>query len=802
MTKANAAATLIDWETYRKQQGATCYDELLGAGGRPRRLAQPLFRHLQKLGRDGIGQIQRRAESTIGALGITFTVYQEEGGLGALDRSWPLDIIPRIIDGADWLPVEKGLEQRLQALNMFLDDIYHNGRILKDGVVPEALVKGSARYCPQCRGASPAHGVWAHVCGSDLVRDPKGRFRVLEDNLCVPSGVSYMLENRAVMLNVATELFADGDIAPVGDYPRQLYRTLATLAPRADPEPQIVVLTPGALNAAYYEHAFLANQMGAILAEPQDLVALDERIYLRTIRGLERVDVIYRRVDDAFLDPTVFRHDSLLGVPGLIEAWRRGSVALANAPDCGVADDKIVYAYVPKIIRYYLDQEPLLENVPTWPLHDDATRARTRPPEALRVQDRRRPRHRVRSQRLGQGAGPGRRQDRRAATPLHRPEPGGAVDGADDQRPLAGAPAAGPAPVRAAGRPGLGDRRRPDPRRPELPVVPGELLAGRRQGHLGDPAARRAARRARVKPLLSRQARQLFWTGRYMERAEGVVRAMSAWHLLVRHPQGLEREDWRHLLDGLGQADGFAAGYDNEPNVIRHLVSKRANRASVSTIIEALRANMRALRDLLPEEAWQCTSRQQALLGELVSSVGRRRGAMDAFIRHGRAGTEAFQATMRREEAFAFWKMGRLLESVDGTCRVLAAGLAALGDDAAEEPSSDDLVWTHTLNALGLLSAYANYSRRPIQTATVIDFMIADALLPRSALCCLQSVRNSLESLPNNTEALRRITRPLRAVAAGPPSRHKAPARWLGRLGAQAQEIAQTLSKTYFPDWS
>ena len=373
MSQTASTTPLFDWEIYRKQQGGSCYDELLNAKGRPRRIAMPLFRHLQQLGNEGIGQIQRHIESRISALGITFTVYQDDRQ-DALDRNWPLDIIPRIIDGADWLPVAKGLEQRLRALNMFLDDIYHDGRILKDGVVPEAMVRGSARYLPECQGANPAYGVWAHVCGSDLMRDPQGRFCVIEDNLCIPSGVSYMLENRAVMFNVAAELFAAGDIAPMHDYPRQLYRTLAALAPRADLEPQVVVLTPGAFNSAYYEHAFLANQMGTALAESQDLLALDDRVYLRTINGLQRVDVIYRRVDDVFLDPTVFRNNSLLGVPGLIDVWRRGQVALANAPGCGVADDKVIYAYVPEIIRYYLGQDPLLPNVPTWLLHEKKAR--------------------------------------------------------------------------------------------------------------------------------------------------------------------------------------------------------------------------------------------------------------------------------------------------------------------------------------------------------------------------------------------------------------------------------------------
>ena len=305
-----------------------------------------------------------------------------------------------------------------------------------------------------------------------------------------------------------------------------------------------------------------------------------------------------------------------------------------------------------------------------------------------------------------------------------------------------------------------------------------------------------------MKPLLSRQAWRLFWTGRYMERAESTVRAMSAWHLLVRHPQGLQRDDWRHLLAGLEQDRDFAASYDNELNVIRHLVNKRGNPSSLAALIAALRDNMRALRDLLPEEAWQYAGRQRDILPALVASAERRRGAMNAFVRHCRASAEVFQATMRREEAFAFWKMGRRLECVDVTCRILAAGLNAASDEAAEDPSTDDLVWSHTLNALGLSSAYANYSREPIQGATVIQFAICDDKLPRSARRCLQSVRNTLDALPNNAASLLKLARPLQAVTARSPSRQAAPRRWLLRLRAQTREICKTLAKTYFPAWS
>jgi len=298
-------------------------------------------------------------------MGITFTVYSEEEG--SIDRSWPFDIIPRIIARNEWQLIEKGLKQRVNALNFFIDDIYHKQQIIKDGVFPDTLIADSKNFRPQCVGVNPPQGIWAHICGSDLVRDKDGTVYVLEDNLRVPSGVSYMLENRLVMKRMFPDLFEDYSIMPVDDYPSQLYDMLASLSPRRVNQPEIVVLTPGVYNSAYFEHAYLAQQMGAELVEGSDMVVeKDNIVYMRTVEGLTRVDVIYRRIDDLFIDPEAFDPDSVLGVPGLMRAWKEGNVALANAPGAGVADDKVVYAYVPEIIKYYLDEDPLLPNVPTY----------------------------------------------------------------------------------------------------------------------------------------------------------------------------------------------------------------------------------------------------------------------------------------------------------------------------------------------------------------------------------------------------------------------------------------------------
>jgi uncharacterized circularly permuted ATP-grasp superfamily protein len=285
-------------------------------------------------------------------MGITFTVYSEGRNV---DRTLPFDLIPRVIERREWERTAAGLRQRMRALNLFIGDIYGDQRIVNDGVFPRELLKDSVNFRPQCMGVKPPLGVWAHICGSDLVRDADGTLYALEDNLRIPSGVSYMIENRMVAKRVFPELFETSTILPVDDYPTQLYDTLAALSPRPGDTPVIALLTPGIFNSAYFEHCYLAQSMGIELVEGGDLFVGDDDVcYMRTVYGPKRVDVIYRRVDDMFLDPEVFHPDSVLGVRGLMRSWRAGQVALANAPGAGVADDKVVFTYVPKMIKYYL----------------------------------------------------------------------------------------------------------------------------------------------------------------------------------------------------------------------------------------------------------------------------------------------------------------------------------------------------------------------------------------------------------------------------------------------------------------
>ncbi|WP_455202333.1 circularly permuted type 2 ATP-grasp protein [Kaarinaea lacus] len=352
----------IRWKDYKT---TGLYDELIQSAGRPRNWARPLCRYFSSMKDDELVDRRTASELAIQTMGITFTVYSEEEG--NIDRAWPFDIIPRIITKEEWHRIEKGLKQRVRALNLFINDIYHKQKIIKDGVFPSEILAKSKNFRKQCVGVKPPLNVWAHICGSDLVRDADGTVYVLEDNLRVPSGVSYMLENRQVMKRVYPELFEHYDIQPVDDYTSKLYDCLRALSPRKIDNPEIVVLTPGIYNSAYFEHSYLAQEMGAELVEGSDLIVGDDDcVYMRTVEGLERVDVIYRRIDDWFLDPEVFNPESALGVRGLMRAWKKGNVALANAPGAGVADDKVVYAYVPQMIEYYLGEEALLPNVPTY----------------------------------------------------------------------------------------------------------------------------------------------------------------------------------------------------------------------------------------------------------------------------------------------------------------------------------------------------------------------------------------------------------------------------------------------------
>jgi uncharacterized circularly permuted ATP-grasp superfamily protein len=353
------------------QTSEKCYDETFSAPGEPRPICEAFARRLEKLSDDELTSRQESAEFLLRDLGITFTVYGHEAGT---EKIWPFDLLPRIIDGHEWDPIEKGLKQRINALNLFVDDLYNDQKIIKDGIVPEGLLKGSKTYREQMMGFHASQGAWCHISGVDLIRGGDGNFYVLEDNLRCPSGVSYVLENREILKRTLANVFEGMQVDPINDYPERLLDTLLSCAPEGVEDPTAVLLTPGIYNSAYFEHTFLAQKMGIKLVQGSDLTIRDNRVYMCTTKGLKQVDVIYRRIDDDFLDPKYFNPDSMLGVKGLMDVYRSGNVTLANAPGTGVADDKAVYTYVPQIIKYYLGEEAILSNVPTFLCSDDKQR--------------------------------------------------------------------------------------------------------------------------------------------------------------------------------------------------------------------------------------------------------------------------------------------------------------------------------------------------------------------------------------------------------------------------------------------
>ncbi len=356
------------WQQYITQPGI--WDEM-NNGSSTREQYAKVFEALKDLPVEALHQKDKLASDLFMNQGITFTVYSDNAGI---ERIFPFDIIPRIITSAEWNHVEKGIKQRLKALNMFLKDVYNEQNILNDGIVPRELVESCPHFIREVIGIKVPHDIYIHISGIDLIRGDDGTFYILEDNLRTPSGVSYMLENREVTKRLFPDLLYGSKVKMVMNYPLLLHQILLQLAPSQLSNPNVVLLTPGVFNSAYYEHTFLARSMGIDLVEGRDLIVENYKVYTKTTNGLKQVHVIYRRVDDEFLDPMVFRKDSLLGVPGLISAYRKGNVAIVNALGNGVADDKAVYCYVPAMIKYYLNEEPILPNVPTYQLGDDELR--------------------------------------------------------------------------------------------------------------------------------------------------------------------------------------------------------------------------------------------------------------------------------------------------------------------------------------------------------------------------------------------------------------------------------------------
>jgi uncharacterized circularly permuted ATP-grasp superfamily protein len=347
------------------------WDEMYQHSNEIRNHYQHVFQSLSKLQVNTLNEKEQLAGDLFMNQGITFTVYSDNAGI---ERIFPFDLIPRIITPQEWQHIETGIKQRLKALNLFLKDVYSTQQIVKDGVVPAWLIASCPQYTREVFGIKVPHDIYVHISGIDLIRGEDGTYYILEDNLRTPSGVSYMMENREVTKRLFPDLLAGNNVRMVNNYPLLLYKNLLSLTPRPVSNPTVVLMTPGIYNAAYYEHTFLARQMGVPLVEGRDLLVHNHKVFMKTTHGLQQVDVIYRRIDDDYLDPLVFKPDTALGVPGLMDAYRKGTVALVNAVGNGVADDKAVYAYVPAMIKYYLNEDPILPNVPTYQMMDETAR--------------------------------------------------------------------------------------------------------------------------------------------------------------------------------------------------------------------------------------------------------------------------------------------------------------------------------------------------------------------------------------------------------------------------------------------
>ena len=570
------------------------YDEVFLADGNPRLRSAGFVKRLTGLSEGELQHRQKAADTALYNMGITFAVY---GNAEGTEKVWPFDIIPRIIEASEWKMIEEGLKQRVRALNLFIDDIYQDRRILKDKIIPESLVITASSLRGPCVGIRPPKGIWCHITGVDLVRDRDGQFYVLEDNLRCPSGVSYVLENREVMKRTFANVFQGMSVRPVEDYPERLLETLLSCAPDGVSNPTAVVLTPGIFNSAYFEHSFLAHQMGVELVQGPDLTVVDGFVYMRTTQGLKRVDVIYRRIDDDFLDPKCFRPESCLGVSHLMDAYRAGRVTLANAPGTGIADDKAIYAYVPRIIKYYLDQDPILPNVPTYLCDEEKEREYVLSHlDELVVK----PTNESGGYGILMGPRASDAERQKCAESIHR-----------NPRNYIAQPMLGLSTVPTI----VGDelQARHVDLRPfvlcgpkGITVMPGGLTrVALREGSMIVNSSQGGGSKdtwvLREAPtacnleggcgMLSRVADSVSWMARYVERAENVARFIDVNHNLEIDQGDTVREQWAPLVYTTGDEEPFRERYDSmtRENVIRFLAFDRENPNSILSCVRAAR---------------------------------------------------------------------------------------------------------------------------------------------------------------------------------------------------------------------
>ncbi len=782
IAQAFGSSFLDQYRTAMKDYTSPALDELFGEDGQARPAAAELIKFMSELGASGRAERREEAERAIRQMGITFTVYSSEGNI---DREWPFDIIPRIIDAREWRGVERGLKQRLKALNLFIDDLYHKREIINDGVVPSDIIDTSAHYLDACRGVCPPHAVWAHICGSDLVRDKDGTLRALEDNLRVPSGVSYMLENREVMKRTLPEVFGACHVRPVDNYPGMLQRMLRSLSQES--EPVLAVLTPGIYNSAYFEHVYLAQQIGAELVEGRDLVVTDDdELCVRNVNGLQRIDVLYRRVDDAFIDPEVFIEDSMLGVRGLMRAWKAGRVAIANAPGAGVADDKVVYSFVPEIIKYYLNEEPVLGNVDTYRCAEPDHRE-----YVLKHLDELVVKPANESGGYGLLIGPHATPEERAATARAiEAEPRNWI--AQPTLAISTAPTLTDSGVAA---------RHVD-LRPF--VLQGEALAvstggltrvALREGSLvvnssqgggskdtwivdlddgaeGDsldrepdsvPASRAPAsgserpafvRSASVSRLLARNAENLYWLGRYLERAECTARLIDT-HASLMMDVGYDRRGigWSSLITITGCEEAFekTGAVNNEAGICHFLIAETENPGSLLNIAVAMHENLRSTREFLPSSVYESFSAlcRSMRAGAPQASHAPQRTRFLADVEQGLlALAGSIDGSLSRGTGWLVMRMGVHLERADMTSRVLDVRSQMLidsGEHLAQPITERE--WISVLSSLRALRMYRLHVSRPIDGAEVLSYLLDDPDLPRAWRYCVDRLRACVRQL-------------------------------------------------------
>lgn len=759
------------------------WDELIAQDGSVRPAAKELMRFMLELGPEGRDERRAAAERAIRQMGVTFTVYSTEGNI---DREWPFDIIPRIIDGHEWREIERGLTQRLEALNLFIDDLYNERAIIRDDIVPAHVIDSSNHYLSACKGIRPPRGVWAHVCGSDLVRDADGSLHVLEDNLRVPSGVSYMLKNREVMKRALPEVFSACRVRPVDGYPGLLQRTLRSLSDQS--EPVIAVLTPGIYNSAYFEHVYLAQQIGAELVEGRDLVVTDDdEVCVRNVNGLQRIDVLYRRVDDAFIDPDVFVPDSMLGVRGLMRAWKAGRVAIANAPGAGVADDKVVYSYVPDIIRYYLNEEPLLANVPTYRCDDAEQRdyvlnhldelvvkpanesggyglligphasAAERAETALAIVEN--PRNWIAQPTLAISTTPTLANNDIAARHVDlRPfvlqgetlavSTGGLTRVALTEGSLVvnSSQGGGSKDTWVVDADGAeeeratefgSERRRPGP------------------GSLPDPTDARNSTGSGTR-LLARNAEGLYWLGRYLERAECTTRLIQTHGDLMMDLDSDRRSiGWSSLVSITGSEEAFEH-IDTTPDehgICHFLIGEEHNPGSLLNIARAMHENVRSTREFLPSSVYESFSTlcRTIRIEAPKSSQSPQRGRFLSAVERGLlALAGAIDGSVSRGPGWLCLRLGVHLERADMTSRVVdVRSQSLLGGEEKVPAAIAEREWMSVLSSLMALRMYRQHVNRPIDGEDVLRFLLDDPDLPRAWRYCLDRLRACLRQLGN-----------------------------------------------------